>query len=72
LSNRRKEAWVLSALGYLNHPLRQQSFITHIPKTLEMLDTIKQTGDLFFRKDGSRLSSGITIARMSGRWWKLL
>ena len=48
LANRRKEAWVGTALSYMNHPLRQNSFVKHLPKALDMLETIQQTGDIFF------------------------
>lgn len=48
LNNRRKEAWVGSALSYLNHPLRQHTFEKHLPESLNMLETIQQTGDIFF------------------------
>ena len=48
LANRRKEAWVITALSYLNHPLRQNSFVKYLPKALDMLETIQQTGDIFF------------------------
>lgn len=48
LSNRRKESWVTTSLSYLNHPLRQASFVKFLPKTLDMLEEIKETGDLFF------------------------
>ena len=48
LANRRKEAWVSTAFSYMNHPLRQYSFVKHLPKALDMLETIQQTGDIFF------------------------
>ncbi|WP_316798462.1 M1 family aminopeptidase [Pedobacter frigidisoli] len=46
--NRQKEAWVGSALTYLNHPLRQSTSIKYLPKSLEILEEIKNTGDIFF------------------------
>ncbi|QXV65622.1 aminopeptidase [Mucilaginibacter sp. 21P] len=46
--NRAKEAWVLSALGYLHHPLRQKTSIKYIPESLNMLAEIQATGDIFF------------------------
>lgn len=46
--NRAKEAWVGSALGYLNHPLRQQTSVKYLPQSLELLEEIQQTGDIFF------------------------
>jgi aminopeptidase N len=46
--NRRKEAWVVSALGYLNHPLRQSTSIKYLPESLEWLQDVQKTGDVFF------------------------
>ncbi|WP_342647987.1 M1 family aminopeptidase [Mucilaginibacter sp. CSA2-8R] len=46
--NRQKEAWVLSALSYLHHPLRQNTSVKYIPKSLAMVEEIQQTGDIFF------------------------
>lgn len=48
LANRRKEAWTGAALSYLNHPLRQHTFTKHLSESLNMLETIQQTGDIFF------------------------
>nr|AGU12346.1 Peptidase family M1 [uncultured organism] len=47
-SNRAKEAWVGSALGYLHHPLRQRTSIKYLPKSLMLLEEIQKTGDIFF------------------------
>lgn len=47
-SNRTKESNVLAALYYLHHPLRQESSIKYLPKSLEMLEEIQVTGDIFF------------------------
>lgn len=46
--NRTKEAWVLSALGYLHHPLRQATSIKYVPESLNLLEEIQATGDIFF------------------------
>ncbi|WP_430827571.1 M1 family aminopeptidase [Chryseobacterium indologenes] len=46
--NRANESAVGAALGYLHHPLRQQTSIQYLPKTLEMLQEIQKTGDIFF------------------------
>ncbi|MCJ8211816.1 M1 family aminopeptidase [Mucilaginibacter sp. RS28] len=46
--NRAKEAWVTAALSYLHHPLRQQTSEKYLPKSLELLEEIQQTGDIFF------------------------
>ncbi|GAA4385996.1 M1 family aminopeptidase [Hymenobacter koreensis] len=46
--NREKEAWVVSALAYLHHPLRAATSEKYLPKSLELLEEIQQTGDIFF------------------------
>jgi aminopeptidase N len=49
-SNRQTESWVLSALGYLHLPLRVQESEKYILPSLELLQTIQTTGDIFFPK----------------------
>ncbi len=46
--NRTTEAWVLSALEYLHHPLRNGASEKYLQKSLEMLQEIQITGDIFF------------------------
>jgi len=46
--NRQKEAWVTAALAYLNHPLRQSTSVKYLPKSLELVEEIQRTGDVFF------------------------
>jgi aminopeptidase N len=48
--NREHESWVQTAIGYLNHPLRAESAVKYISPTLEMLEEIQMTGDIFFPK----------------------
>ncbi len=48
--NRAKESWTLTALNYLNHPLRQQGSIKYLKPSLALLDEIQKTGDIFFPK----------------------
>ena len=48
--NREKENWVLSACYYLHHPLRQESAIASLGLSLDLLEEIQQTGDIFFPK----------------------
>lgn len=48
--NREHEPWVLKALGYLHHPLRAQQSVKYIQPSLEMLEEIQLTGDIFFPK----------------------
>jgi aminopeptidase N len=49
-ANRRREAWVLEALGYLHHPLRASASRQYVKPSLELLREIQQTGDIFFPK----------------------
>ena len=46
--NRAKEAWVVVALGYLHHPLRQSTAYKYLPQSLELVEEIQRTGDIFF------------------------
>lgn len=48
LSNRSKESNVLAALYYLHHPLRQYSGICYLRESLDMIEEIQRTGDIFF------------------------
>jgi aminopeptidase N len=48
LKNRAKESNVLTALNYLHHPLRQSTSVKYLAKSLDMLETIQVTGDIFF------------------------
>jgi len=48
--NREHEPWVMEALGYLHHPLRAETSIKYIRPSLEILEEIQQTGDIFFPK----------------------
>ncbi len=45
---RRKEAWVLTALSYLHHPLRTVYSEKYLPATLGWLEDVQRTGDVFF------------------------
>jgi aminopeptidase N len=49
-ANRRREAWVLEALGYVHHPLRASASRKYVKPSLELLREIQQTGDIFFPK----------------------
>ena len=46
--NRQKESSVTTALSYLNHPLRQNTSIKYLPESLELVEEIQKTGDVFF------------------------
>jgi aminopeptidase N len=47
-SNRDREPWVLSGLGYLQHPLRRDHGSGMVPEGLELVEEIQRTGDIFF------------------------
>jgi aminopeptidase N len=46
--NRHTESWVLSALNYLHHPLRAENSEKYLKRSLEILQEIQITGDIFF------------------------
>jgi aminopeptidase N len=48
--NREHEPWVLEALRYLHHPLRAGDSEKYILASLELLEEIQATGDIFFPK----------------------
>src|SRR5690606_12878364 len=47
---REKESWVLTAVGYIHHPIRQELAQKHLPLALDLLQEIQRTGDIFFPK----------------------
>ena len=49
-ANREKESWVLSACGYIHHPLNQKTSMKHVTLALELMEEIQKTGDIFFPK----------------------
>lgn len=48
--NRAKEDWVLTALNNIHHPLRQRDAIKDLKLSMDLLQEIQQTGDIFFPK----------------------
>lgn len=48
VENRHYEPWVVDAVGLLHHPLRAESSISYIRPSLEWLQEIQATGDIFF------------------------
>ena len=50
VSNRRHEPWVLDGLRYLHHPLRAPASLKFVAPSLELLQDIQRTGDIFFPK----------------------
>ena len=47
-ANRTREPWVLTALGFLHHPLRARASERYIRPSLDLLEEIQRTGDIFF------------------------
>ena len=47
-SNREIEPYVADALQFLNHPLRGAASIKYIRPSLELMEEIQTTGDIFF------------------------
>jgi aminopeptidase N len=54
--NREKEVWVTTALVYLHHPLRAKESEKYLPKTLQLLEEVRSTGDIFFPSGWMRAS----------------
>jgi aminopeptidase N len=48
VENRRRESWVLDAMGAINHPLRAEAALPDLRAALELVDDIQRTGDIFF------------------------
>lgn len=46
--NRAQEPWVISVLNHLHHPLRRNESIPYLKSSLEVIEEIKNTGDIFF------------------------
>ena len=46
--NRERETWVIAALEYLHHPSRTASSEKYLMETLQLLQEIQKTGDIFF------------------------
>ena len=47
-ANRVREPWVLTGLGFLHHPLRARESEPYIRPSLDLLEEIQRTGDIFF------------------------
>jgi len=50
LNHRAKESWVLAAASYIHHPLRQADAVETLGLSLDLLEEIQRTGDIFFPK----------------------
>ncbi len=46
--NRRPEPWALDGLSIIHHPLRARSSLGLLPQTLDLVEEIQRTGDIFF------------------------
>jgi len=55
---RRREASVVTALGYLHHPLRAESAKKYLQPSLDWLEDIQRTGDVFFPQSWLQASFG--------------
>ncbi len=47
-AGRRPEPWALEGLGYFHHPLRHAHSRAFISPSLELLEEVQKTGDIFF------------------------
>jgi aminopeptidase N len=56
--NREIEPWAASALGYMNHYLREKESLKYIKPGLEILPEIQKTGDIFFPRNWLRALLG--------------
>lgn len=57
-ANRTKEAWVGTALTYLHHPLRTSYSVKYLPQSLELVEEIQRTGDIFFPQNWLQATLG--------------
>ena len=55
---RAKESWVANAMNNLNHPLHQEKSIQHLRPSLDLVEEIQKTGDIFFPKRWLRSTIG--------------
>lgn len=58
VSNRERESYVTAALGYLHHPLRAETSVKYLKQSLELLEDIQRTGDIFFPESWLRSTLG--------------
>ena len=56
--NREVEPWAASALGYLNHYLREKESLKYLKPGLEIIPEIQRTGDIFFPQNWLRALLG--------------
>ncbi len=70
VENRRRESWVLDAMSALHHPLRAEYSLHTVRASLELVEEIQRTGDIFFplrwlnaTLDGHRSADAAQIVR---------
>lgn len=51
VANRRREPWVTEGLAYLHHPLRAADSARFVKPSLDLLQDIQRTGDIFFPRN---------------------
>jgi aminopeptidase N len=51
VQNRRREPWVVEGLSYLHHPLRAAEAARFVRPSLDLLEEIQRTGDIFFPRN---------------------
>ncbi len=57
-ANRQKEAWVVTALSYLHHPLRTAVSVKYLPESLSLVEEIQRTGDIFLPQNWLQATLG--------------
>lgn len=50
MEHRRRETWIVDALPYLHHPLRAHASKAYVRASLELMEELQRTGDIFFPK----------------------
>lgn len=70
VENRRRESWVLDAMSAMHHPLRSQESVGTVRASLNLVEEIQATGDIFFplrwlsaTLDGHRSAEAAEIVR---------
>ena len=67
-ANRAREPWVLTALGFLHHPLRARESKHYIRPSLDFLEELQRTGDIFFPELGPDGTPDVRSALGSTAW----
>lgn len=56
--NRGHATWMIAALSFMNHPLRQESAQKNLKLCLDLLEEVQRTGDIFLPKDWLNVTIG--------------